>query len=85
MKALKRKSAHELLLAGQQYRAAKRSMSPAEFEQWRSQRPELRHEAHPDQVVSDLDKRLAHLDAMSVSRKFKHKLHAPAWRRSSSK
>ena len=64
MKALKRKLAHELLLARQQYRAAKRSMSPAEFKQWRSQRPELRHEAKPDQTVTDLDGRLAHLAAM---------------------
>jgi hypothetical protein len=74
MKALKRKSAHELLLIGRQYRDAKQKMSPAEFEQWRSQRPELQHEARPDQVVTDLDKRLAHLEAMAVSRKFKHKL-----------
>ena len=74
LKALKRKSAHDLLLIGRQYKAAKRSMSPAEFEQWRSERHELRHEAHPDQVVTDLDKRLAHLAAIPWLKEFEHKL-----------
>jgi hypothetical protein len=73
MKALKRKSAHELLL-GRQYRDAKQKMSPAEFEQWRSQQPLLRHEARPDRVIVDLDKRLARLDAMPVTQKYKGKL-----------
>ena len=74
MKALKRKSAHELLLIGRQVRDAKQKMSPPEFEQWRTQRPELRHEARPDQTVTDLDKRLAHLDAMPVAQKYRDKL-----------
>jgi hypothetical protein len=64
MKALKRKSARELLLIGRQYRNAKEKMSPTEFAEWRSQRPELRHEARVDETVVDLDKRLARLDAM---------------------
>ena len=78
MKALKRKTAHELLLVGRQVRDAKQKMSPAEFEQWRSQRPELRHEARVDRIITDLDKRLARLDAMFDAtpglRRFKHKL-----------
>jgi hypothetical protein len=74
MKTLKRKRAPELLSIGRQYRAAKRKLSPDEFEQWRSQRPELRHEARPDQVITDLDKRLARLAAMPVAQKYKDQL-----------
>jgi len=74
MKALKRKNAHDLLLIGQQYRDAKRKLSPEQFAQWRKERPELRHEARPDRVITDLDKRLAALAAMPVAQKYKHKL-----------
>jgi hypothetical protein len=74
VKSLKHKRASDLLLIGRQYRDAKRKMSPDEFAQWRSQRPELRHESKPDQVVIDLDKRLARLAAMPVAQKYKHKL-----------
>ena len=75
MKAPRRKSAHDLLPIGRQIRAAKQKMTPAEFAQWRKQRSELRHEAKPDRVVIDLDKRLARLSAMfEGSQRFKHKL-----------
>jgi hypothetical protein len=74
MKALKRKRAPELLLIGGQYRAAKRKLSPADFAQWRKERPELRHEAKPDKVITDLDKRLARLAAMPVAQKYKDQL-----------
>jgi hypothetical protein len=78
MKALKRKSARELLLIGRQVRDAERTTPQPALEQWRTQRPELRHEAHPDKTVVDLDKRLVRLAAMFDAspglRRFKHKL-----------
>jgi hypothetical protein len=74
VKTPKRKSAHDLLLIGRQYRDAKRKLSPEQFAQWRKERPELRHEARPDRVIVDLDRRLAALAAMPVAQKYKHKM-----------
>jgi hypothetical protein len=74
MKAPKRKSGRELLSLGRECLRAKRELPPADYRQWKRKHPLLRHESRPDQVVRDLDVRLAHLAAMPVLWEFKHRL-----------
>ena len=74
MKALKPKDVGALRRLGQQYLAAKRNMSRAEFAQWKRQQAAFRHEARPDKITVDIAARLAHLAAMPGLKKFEHKL-----------
>ena len=73
MKALKRKSAHELLLIGQQVLAAEQ-MPPADREQWIRQQAAFRHESHPDKTTVDLAGRVARVVKLPVCEEFKHRL-----------
>ena len=74
MKAHTSQNGRELLRLGQRCREARRNLPSAEYEQWKRQQPLLRHEARPDEVVVDLDVRLAHLASMPVLREFEHRL-----------
>lgn len=75
MKALKRKSAHELLALGRQVLAAEQ-MPPADREQWKRRQSAFRHEAHPDKTTVDLASRVARVAKLPVCEEFKDRLPA---------
>lgn len=74
MKAAKQKNGRALLRFGRQCLRAKQTLSPEAYEQWKRQQPHLRHEAHPDRVVVDLDRRYVKLASMPVLWTFQRQL-----------
>jgi hypothetical protein len=74
MKAPKQKSGRALLRFGRECLRAKQNLSPADYAAWKRQQPQLRHEAHPDRVVTDLDRRYIKLALLPVLWKFQRQL-----------
>ena len=74
MKAPKQKIGRKLLRFGRRCLRAKQTLSAADYELWKRQQPQLRHEAHPDRVVTDLDRRYIKLASVPVLWKFQRQL-----------
>ena len=74
MKHPKEKDGPALLRFGKRCWGAKQTLSAADYKRWKTLQPQLRHEAHPERVVTELDRRYIRLAKMQVLWRNEHKL-----------
>jgi hypothetical protein len=72
MKTLKEKNGSVLLHFGKKCWDAQRTLSAADYEKWKRSQRQLWHEAHPGQLVVDLDTRYIRLAKMAILWEFEH-------------
>ena len=79
MKRTKTKDPKVLIALGERLIKAKRELSAVDFETFKSNEPELRHEAWPLEVIVDKAERLMRLAAMPAVRDNINKLPRTGW------
>ena len=79
MKTAREKDPRKLLALAARLAEAKRALSAADYEAFKSNEPELRHEARPSEVTHDQAERLIRLWSMRVIRDNPNKLPRTGW------